>query len=100
MIRVAEHLASEIIDEAKLHAERISRETEDRLGEVYREAYDEVIAEAEDRSKELVIKAKKMAERESKKILRMAEKRLEIVQENAKNNFDKAVDFFLSEFIS
>ncbi|UCH37361.1 MAG: hypothetical protein JSV76_06715 [Candidatus Bathyarchaeota archaeon] len=99
MIRIAESVASEIQDEAKLHAKRIQQETEEKLGEVYKEAYVEVLTEAEHRSTELMNESNEAAEREGNDILRKMDKEIEKIREKARKSFKLAVDSIANELI-
>jgi vacuolar-type H+-ATPase subunit H len=95
-IRGVEGEAREILDQAKLQADMIINKTENNLPSVYREAYEESISEAKNRSVELIGKTKKNAERLLQNILSTSKKQIERVQGNARKNFDSAVDFIFN----
>jgi len=97
MIRDVEREAREILDQAKLQADMITQKTENNLQSVYRKAYEEAISEAKNRSVELVEETKKNAECLAKNILGTSKRQIEKVQENARKNFDIAVDLIFSE---
>ena len=95
-IRDVEGEAREILDQAKLQADMIINKTENNLPSVYREAYEESISEAKNRSLELIEKTKKNAERLLQNILSTSKKQIERVQGNDRKNFDSAVDFIFN----
>jgi len=100
MIRDVERETREILDQAKLQADMITKKTENNLPSVYRKAYEEAISEAKNKSVELIEETKKNAECLIKNILCTSKRQIERVQENARKNFDTAVDFIFNEITS
>ncbi len=100
MIRDVEREAKEILDQAKLQADMITQKTENNLPSVYRKAYEEAISEARNRSVELIEETKEKTESLAKNILGTSKGEIDRVQENARNNFDTAVDFIFNEITS
>jgi vacuolar-type H+-ATPase subunit H len=82
-IRDVEREAREILDQAKLQADTITKKAENNLPSVYRKAYEEAISEAKNRS-----------------ILDTSKRQIDRVQENARKNFDTSVDFIFNEITS
>ena len=99
-IRDVEREAREIQDQAKLQADTITKKAENNLPSVYRKAYEEAISEAKNRSVELIEETKKKTENLAKNILGTSKRQIERVQENARKNFDAAVDFIFNEITS
>lgn len=98
-IRSAEEEARKIVTEVQSKSEIIRKEAEDGLGEVFRTAYDEAIAEAERTSLELINKAKKDAESDSKIITEKVESQVEEVKKKARNRLGKAIDHAFNKLI-
>lgn len=99
-IRDVEREAKEILDRAKVQADMITKKAENSLPSVYRKAYEEAISEARNRSVELIEETKKKTESLAKSILSTSKRELDRVQENARKNFDTAVDFIFNEITS
>jgi vacuolar-type H+-ATPase subunit H len=99
-IRDVERETREILDQAKLQADTITKKAENNLPSVYRKAYEEAISEAKNRSVELIEETKKKTESLAKNILSTSKRQIEIVQETAKKYFDTAVDFIYNEITS
>jgi vacuolar-type H+-ATPase subunit H len=96
-IRNAEKEAKEIQDKAKIQAEKIKQETEEKLDEIYRTAYNEAIAIAEQRVLEMIEKAKKRADRDAQKLLVTAENQIKEIKEETQNKMLFAIDFVLEK---
>ena len=99
-IRDVERKAKEILDQAKLQADMITKKAENNLPSVYRKAYEEAITEAKNMSVELIEETKKKTESLAKNIIGTSKRQFDSVQENARKNFDAAVDFIFNEITS
>lgn len=100
MIRDVERQANEILDHATSQAEIIVQQTEDTLLSVYRKAYEEAIAEAHQRSAELVEESKKKAESVIENILDASKRQIERDHSITKEKFESAVEAVFQEITS
>lgn len=102
MIIEKEREAGKILEEAKVQADRIKQETQEKAEEVFNKAYEQIIAEAKLKSIELQKKAKEARARahEADAILRRAEEQIKEIQMRAKKKFEEAVNVALGEIIS
>ncbi len=98
LIRKAEKEAQEIVDEAHFQAEQLKKETDAKLIDIFREAYDGIMTDARRKSEELVQNTQFQAEREKQEILRNAEQEVEKIQKKAIRNFDTTVASIFTEF--
>jgi F0F1-type ATP synthase membrane subunit b/b' len=99
LIHVAESLAEEILDEAKLRVEAIRKETVNEQGQAYGAAYDAEITAAKRNAEENVEQARTDAEKEANLFLRRAEEQVTAVKETARMNFETAVNAVIAEII-
>jgi F0F1-type ATP synthase membrane subunit b/b' len=99
LIHVAESLADEILDEAKLRVETIQKETEAKQAQDYTAVYDAEITAAKRNSEEIAVQARTDAENEANAILRQAEKRVTTVKETGRKNFEAAVNAIIAEIL-
>ena len=99
LIHVAESLADEILDEAKLRVEAIREESATEQGRAYRAAYTDEITAAKRNAEECVAQARTDAEKEASLIFRRAEAQVTTVKETARKNFEAAVNVIITAIL-
>ena len=95
-----EREAEKIRLEAREHAEKIKKVAQEKVAEVYREIYQETIAEAKRKSIEIKEQAKIDAESRAQIFLRRAKKQKKKIRIDAEKKFDEAVNATLNEIAS
>ena len=95
-----EREAENIIQQAKEQAERIRKNAQEMGETVYKETYQETIAEARRKSIEIKEQAKQIAESEAQIFIKRAEKLKKKILVGAEQKFCKAVDSILDEILS
>lgn len=95
-----EREAERIIQEAKEQAEEIRKNAQEQAEVVYRETYQETIAEARRKSIEIKVQAKEIAESEAKIFIKRAENLKKKILVSAEQKFWKAVDSIIDEILS
>jgi vacuolar-type H+-ATPase subunit H len=99
LIHVAESLADEILDEAKLRVESIREESATEQGRAYRAASTDAITAAKRNAEECVAQARTDAEKEANLIFLRAEEQVTAVKETARKNFDAAVNAIITAIL-
>ena len=95
-----EREAEKIILEAKEQAEKIKKNAQEKAEAVYRETYQDTIAETERKSIEIKEQAKKDAESEAQIFIKRAEKLKKKILVSAEQKFSEAVNSILHEILS
>ena len=95
-----EREAEKIIQEAKEQAEKIRKNAQEKAEAVYRETYQDTIAETERKSIEIKEQAKKNAESEAQIFIKRAEKLKKKILVSAEQKFSEAVNSILHEILS
>jgi len=95
-----EREAEKIIKEAKEQAEKIRKNAQEKAEAVYRETYQNTIAEAKRKSIEIKEQAKKIAESEAQIFIKRAEKLKKKILVSADQKLSEAVDSILNEILS
>ncbi len=95
-----EREAEKLILEAEEQAEKIKKKVQERVEAVYRETYQETIAEANSKSIEMKERAKKDAEAEAQVFVKRAEKLKKKILASAEQKFGEAVNSILHEILS
>ena len=95
-----EREAEKIINQAKEQAEKIRKNAQEQAEFVYRETYQETIADARRKSIEIKEHAKEIAESEAQIFIKRAEKLKKKLLVSAEQKFSEAVDSILNEILS
>jgi vacuolar-type H+-ATPase subunit H len=95
-----ERESEKLILEAEERAEKIKKNAQEKAEVVYRETYQETIAEAKSKSIEMKERAKKDAESEAQIFIKRAEKLKNKILVGAEQKFSEAVNSILHEILS
>ena len=95
-----EREAEKIIEQAKEQADKIRKNAQEKGETVYKETYQETIAEARRKTIEITEQAKEIAESEAQIFIKRAEKLKKKILASAEQNFCKAVDSILDQILS
>ncbi len=86
--------------EAREQAKKIKEEAQKKVAEVYREIYQETIAQAKHKSIEIREQAKIDAESEMQTFINQSEKQKKKIRRDSGKKFELAVDAVLNEILS
>lgn len=95
-----EREAEKIIQNAKEQAEKIRKNAQEKAESVYRETYQDTIAEARRKSIEIKERAKKDAESEAQIFVKRAETLKKKILISSEQKIGEAVDSILNEILS
>ena len=95
-----EREAEKILLEAKEQAEKLKKETQEKAEEVYKKTYQEIIAQALNKSTKMKEKAKMDAERGAQIFLKRANKQKTKISKEIEQKFSEAVNAVLREILT